>query len=160
MRFPSGVVDAAASRFGKHPAMPWSTNSMAPAPAEEFVRAEVIRLVAAPEEVTPSGAPGTGADPILPVVAIGEGAARPPERLRADAFQRLDDIQPQPVILRYARVLAGPDPVVDTPSKKFHKVAEDPWRDRCRIPAGDQVDESLRHARPTSGRRVSPRIVM
>src|SRR5205823_4251140 len=76
----------------------------------------------APHGVDDGGAPLGRTDPVLPVVAIGEATARPPEVRDLDLAQRRDHVVTQ---VPAAGPAPGPEAVVDVASQVLGELAVD-----------------------------------
>ena len=110
------------------------------AEVEELVGAEAVVLDdASPVDVDPAASRLRGADAVLPVVLVGEAAARPAQVGDLDLAQRLDDVVSNAVSVGDRRCGPDPQPVVDAAAEMLGEVAVDvPADHRTRLPGADR----------------------
>ena len=110
------------------------------AEVEELVRPEAVVLHhAAPVDVDAPGPLLRGADPVLPVVLIGEAAARPAQVRDLDLAEGLDDVLANAARVRDPGSGADPQPVVDAAAQMFGEVPVDVAADlRTRLARADR----------------------
>ena len=85
-----------------------------------------------------------GTDPVLPVVLVGEAAARPAQHGDVELLERGDDVVADPARVRDRGARAHPDALVDAPAEVLGEVAVDVLvHDRARLVGAE--DRGGRH---------------
>src|SRR5581483_8067807 len=91
----------------------------------ELVRSERVRLLAQPPVIRTGDALVGRADAILPAVSVGETASRPPKSGWLNALQRLNDVEPDSLLVRNRGVWPDPDALIHHAADMFDEVAID-----------------------------------
>ena len=117
----------------------------------ELVRAEGVVLDhVAPVRVHHAGTQLARADPVAPVVVVGEAAARPAQVRDADAAQRLHHVEADPALVRGRGALPHPESAVDAAPQVLGEVAVDVAGDggAGQVEVNDGGDGRGGHGRP------------
>ena len=88
------------------------------------MRAEGIRVHAAPARVGPARPLPARADAVAPVVLVGEAAAGPADDGSFDTFQRVDEGGADTACVWDFGVFSDPDAVVDTLAEMLGELSE------------------------------------
>ena len=96
------------------------------AKTDKFLRANLVRFDHfAPMDVDPAWSLVAGANSILPVIVIGETAARPPNYWWFESTQGFNDIGAETIHVGDGRILSDPDAIIDAATKVLGKMTVD-----------------------------------
>src|SRR5690606_24465548 len=91
----------------------------------ELMRAERIRIDAAPARVDAPRALVARPDAVAPVVLIGEASAGPTQHGDFERLERFEDVVADSPSVRDRRILSDPDAVVDQSTEMLRKMTVD-----------------------------------
>jgi hypothetical protein len=78
-----------------------------------------------PMDIDPAGSPVARADPILPMIIVGEAAAWPAEHWWFQPAQGFDDIRAEAAYVGEGRIFTDPDAVIDAATEVLDEMTVD-----------------------------------